>query len=398
MKKVLVLGGSDIQIPLINRIKEMGYYVISCDYLPNNPGHKVSDEFHNISVVDEKKLFNLCKTLKVDAIIPYTSEAAVITSCQVCEKLNLPTNNVEISKIMTKKNLFRDFLTKNGFNVPKYKTTNTYMDAQFFLQEINSDCVIKPVDACGSKGVFKVTVGEDFKEKFEQTMSYSKDKQIIIEQFIKRQGHQIGGDGFVKDGILEFACFGDIHFSKTNFLLPCSVSLPSTQPKHIIEKIHSTVQELITKVGIQMGGLNFDIVVDENENVYLIEIAARNGGNMIPELTKYCTGVDMKDFVILSSLGLEYQIPKQFIQQKYFSHYVVHSKQSGRIKKIQISDKLNKCILEYHTNFEEGDYVEKYINSTKRIGLMLLKYETIEQMYDIIQNFHEHYKIEFYES
>ena len=41
MKKLLMLGGSMQQIPAIKRAKEMGHYVITCDYMPENPGHNV---------------------------------------------------------------------------------------------------------------------------------------------------------------------------------------------------------------------------------------------------------------------------------------------------------------------------------------------------------------------
>ena len=397
MKKILVLGGSDIQIPLVKKIKELGYYVITCDYLPDNPAHKLSDEFYNVSVIDENKLLDLCNKLKIDAIIPYTSEAAVITSSKVCEKLKLPTNTQNSSEIMTKKNLFREFLEKNNFKVPKYRVSNEYEIILNFVNELKRDCVIKPVDSCGSKGVFKVSYGENFRNKFDKSISYSREGNIIIEEFIKRKGHQIGGDGFVRNGILEFRCFGDLHFSKNNPFLPCSVSVPSTQPKFILEKVHSTVQELLYKVGLKMGGLNFDIIVDENDDIYLIEIAARSGGNMIPELTKYCTDIDIKEFVILSSLGEDFIIPNKIDEKKYFSHYVIHSNKTGRIKKIEISEKLKKCILEYHMNYYEGDFVEEYINSTKRLGLMLLKYENLNEMYEIIKNFDKHYKLTFYD-
>ena len=48
MKKILMLGGSKQQIPAIKKAKEMGYYVITCDYLEDNPGHKFADEFYNV--------------------------------------------------------------------------------------------------------------------------------------------------------------------------------------------------------------------------------------------------------------------------------------------------------------------------------------------------------------
>lgn len=37
MKKILLLGGANTQIPSILTAKKMGYYTITCDYLPDNP-------------------------------------------------------------------------------------------------------------------------------------------------------------------------------------------------------------------------------------------------------------------------------------------------------------------------------------------------------------------------
>ena len=44
MKKILMLGGAMQQIPAIKCAKELGYYVITCDYLPENEGHKYADK------------------------------------------------------------------------------------------------------------------------------------------------------------------------------------------------------------------------------------------------------------------------------------------------------------------------------------------------------------------
>ena len=45
MKKILLLGGLRYLIPVIKSAHELGYYVITCDYLPNNIAHQYSDEY-----------------------------------------------------------------------------------------------------------------------------------------------------------------------------------------------------------------------------------------------------------------------------------------------------------------------------------------------------------------
>ena len=61
MKKLLFLGGSDIQVPGIKFIKSLGYYVITCDYLPENPGHKISDKYYNVSTTDLDGILEIAK-------------------------------------------------------------------------------------------------------------------------------------------------------------------------------------------------------------------------------------------------------------------------------------------------------------------------------------------------
>ena len=54
---------------------------------------------------------------------------------------------------------------------------------------------------------------------------------------------------------------------------------------------------------IRTGAYNFDIRVDANNNIYLMEIGARNGGNYIPQVIEYATGVDLVTYTIKAAMG-----------------------------------------------------------------------------------------------
>ena len=119
MKRVLMLGGSNFQIPIIKKAKEMGLYVITCDYLPDNPGHKFSDEYHNVSTTDKEGVLELAKSLNIDGIVCYASDVSAPTAAYVAEKMKLPSQPYNSVYLLTHKDLFRKFLKENGFNVPK---------------------------------------------------------------------------------------------------------------------------------------------------------------------------------------------------------------------------------------------------------------------------------------
>ena len=91
----------------IKEAVRQGCYVITCDYLPQNPGHKFSHEYHNVSTTDKEAVLSLARRLKVDGIVAYASDPAAPTAAYVCEKLGLPTSPYKSVEILSKKHLFR---------------------------------------------------------------------------------------------------------------------------------------------------------------------------------------------------------------------------------------------------------------------------------------------------
>ena len=85
-KKILMLGGLRYLIPVIQAAHELGYYVITCDYLPHNVAHKYADEYHNISITDKNAVLELAKELKINGIMSFAVDPGVLTAAYVCDK------------------------------------------------------------------------------------------------------------------------------------------------------------------------------------------------------------------------------------------------------------------------------------------------------------------------
>ena len=108
-------------LPIIEAIHDLGYYAITCDYLPDNIAHKYSDEYHNVSIIDKEAVLKLARELKVDGIMSFACDPGVETAAYVSEQLGLPTHPYKSVEILQNKAKFRQFLTDNGFNVPLAK-------------------------------------------------------------------------------------------------------------------------------------------------------------------------------------------------------------------------------------------------------------------------------------
>ena len=108
-----MLGGSLYQVYAIKEAVKMGYYVITCDYLPNNPGHQYAHEYYNVSTTDKEAIYELAKRLQVDGVVAYASDPAAPTAAYVCEKLGLPTSPYTSVEILSQKDLFRRYLAEH---------------------------------------------------------------------------------------------------------------------------------------------------------------------------------------------------------------------------------------------------------------------------------------------
>ena len=61
MKKILLLGGSAQQTVAIRAAKELGYFTIVCDYLPDNPGQYIADRFYGASTTDVEAIYEIAR-------------------------------------------------------------------------------------------------------------------------------------------------------------------------------------------------------------------------------------------------------------------------------------------------------------------------------------------------
>lgn len=387
MKRILFLGGAPTQIPPLKYAREQGHYVITCDYLPDNPGHKYADEYHNVSTTDKEAVLKLAEQLKIDGIVAYASDPAAPTAAYVAEKMGLPGNPYKSVEILARKDLFRSFLAENGFNVPRSQSFYTLDEAKAWLDEIGVPAFIKPVDSSGSKGVTNLKNKDHLAEAFQHALQFSREKKVVVEEAIVRSGHQVAGDGFIVDGELVFRCWADENFDDLcNGLVPIGQSFPTSHPKEWLDIAHAESQRLLTLLGMKTGALNFDFLFDQHGKFYFLELGPRNGGCQIPEVIRYSTGVDLIKYTVDAAIGLDCSSLSMTPSKGYWSSYMLHSLKDGVFKEVYLSDRAKKYIVEQDIYVKPGDKVFKFSGSHHTLGTMILQYSTLEEMMDMLDH------------
>ena len=398
MKKILLLGGSAQQIIAIETAKKLGYATVLCDYLPDNPGQYHADRFYQVSTTDKQAVLEVAKKEEIDGILAYASDPAAPTAAYVAEQMGLPGSPYRSVEILCNKDLFRAFLAENGFCTPYAKG---YRDVKAAYRDIlegvfRLPVIVKPVDSSGSKGVSQIDRAEKAPEILDYAMSFSRDKRIIVEEYVEKLGYQIAGDGLSVKGELVFRYFANDHFDPqcVNPFVPISASFPYNMPDWVQDKVHAEIQRLITLLGMQTTTYNFDLRIDKDYNVYLMEVAPRDGGNYIPQIIRYATGVDLVECSVRAAMGEEIVLPASVTGTGYWAYYAVHSLKNGILDRIDIAeDVLKNNIVENHILKEPGDEISAFTGANTTLGILLMKFESMEQMLHRMDNSQEWIRI-----
>lgn len=384
-KKLLLLGGLRYLIPVIEAAHKEGYYVITCDYIPDNIAHKYSDEYHNVSIIDKEAILKLAQELQIDGIMSFAVDPGVITAAYVQEQMGLPqAGPYESVCILQNKDRFRTFLTEHGFNVPKAKGFSSIEEALNGIEGFEWPLIVKPTDSAGSKGVKRVDNPEQLEEAIKYAFNHSFSNRIIIEEFIEQEGCPSDSDCFSVDGVLKFVSFSAQRFDKDapNPYTPSAFSWPSTMTKEQEAELTSELQRLLTLLNMKTSIYNVETRIGKNGKAYIMEISPRGGGNRLSEMIRYATRVDLITNAVRAAVGEKVEGLQQKSCNNEWTEFILHSEKSGSFQRMNISQDIEKFIFEKDIWVKEGEHISGFNGANDAIGTLIFNigYSKIESL------------------
>lgn len=394
----MFLGGIPYIIPAIQAAHELGYYVITVDYLPNNPAHKYSDEYVNVSIIDKEATLAVAREKQIDGVLSFAVDPGATTAAYIAEQMGLPNVGPYCSvEILQNKTLFRQFLTEHNFNVPASKGYDSVEDALKDTLWLNWPMIVKPADGSGSKGVTRVERIDDYRAALELAMQKSLGKKIIVEEFIEMSGYQSGSDSFSIDGELVYCTFDDQRFDTNaiNPYTPASHAWPSTMSMDAQQYLHCELQRLLTLLKMDTALYNIEVRVGKNGKPYIMEVSPRAGGNRLAELLSLATGSDLVKASVAAAMGEDV---KQYIKPVQYDGFwmvvVLHAEKAGIFRGIKVNDAVKTSIVRENLNVKAGDAVQGFDCATNSIGSFFMRFETRDELNKFIAHQNDYVQVQ----
>jgi biotin carboxylase len=356
MKKALILGGGNSELPLIRECTRRGFYTITVSNDRRQIGHLSANKavYSDYSSFDE--IIKIARSEKPDIVIPGANDFALSTATKVAEVLKLPaTDSCEVIDTLIQKDKFKEFALSYNIPVGHFKVISDIESFKTNISSLKFPVIVKPVDLTGGKGMSRVDYPENLIEKISIAQAASRSNNVVVEDWFEGTLHSCSM--LVKDGASVFEYFDTEYCDDLPFLVSSSTSECNLSASHLASVKHYA-EIIIRRLPLSDGILHCQFLVGKGD-LRILEYTRRISGDLYSKVVRYVTGVNHSSFFIDQVWNREFRLDKVNPIGRYVSRYCVSSRVDGRYQGLDIDQTLYPFIHSVSPHFKYGDLVGK---------------------------------------
>lgn len=387
--KRLLLLGSNVYKDIIKQIAD--FYGLVLVFAGLYPGEldEIADEVYRIDTTNSDVMLDFIKTHQIDGVYMGASELIISSACDYINQAGLPCIcNLEQWNAIQNKKSFKVLCRK--FDLP-VTTEYDYQEDKILSYPV----ILKPVDGCGSVGLFECLSFSDVQNAYAKAQVCSKSHEVIIEEKVNNDA--IYAYYTMTNGNVSLDLTEDTYgvneregsFTKSIYLAP------SNFEKEFISLYDNKIKKMISSIGLTNGDIWFE-VFHSGGKYYFNEAGFRPAGHKSMYPVEFFSGINQIASLIYYTLtgeGERVRFPKLLNHQllgKNYCIYPIHGKQ-GKIKEVVIDRELykNPRVLLVSLQRHSGDEIENENNFHGIIGFVHFSYNDraeLESMITTIEN------------
>lgn len=341
-KKLLLVGGLNNTVDLIDLAHRNGVTIGVADYNENTYAKSLADYAHNVSTYDEEAMVRLCEEEHYDGIITAFNERLGPVVRKLADRLGMPAPyTVEQLQMSTNKKFFKHTCQQYGVPVPQEYVISSMEDIR--KGGVDYPVIIKPVDAASSVGVMPCYTSEELEMGFERAKKASKSGDVIVEQYLPYD--EINLTYIAQDGDIQLAAIHDRYFNteqESATKAPDLYIYPSRYTDLILERYNDCIIAMLKGIGVQNGSLFIQAIV-KGEELYCYEAGMRLNGCKTYQILEYendyNTFEHLMELALTGSMGKHTQFNPKF--KRWYATLNVLGKPGATIAEVKGEKALN---------------------------------------------------------
>jgi len=376
MKKVLIVGASAWQVPIIQKAKELGYQVGVVDYNPNAVGIPYADAFFNASTNDPEGVYQAAKAFGADGLTSVATDMPMRSIAYTCEKLGLVGITHDVAERATDKALMIRAFEQHGVPHPWYYVIEN-QDIAAVKEKLSYPCICKPIDISASRGVVIVENEDQLTEAVAYSAENGRSGSVIVEELLR--GEEISVEAFAVAGQAHVLAVTDKLTTGSPHFVEMGHNQPSKFESTLLKEITAVAAAAMKAVGIQDGPAHIEMMITDRGPV-MIELGARLGGDFITtDLVPLSTGIDVLAATILSACGEPVDLERKHHKASVIRY--LEAEQHGVLCGTEGFPEAMAIpgIIRVDMLKAEGETAGPITNSLDRVGYIIAQADTVEE-------------------
>lgn len=382
IKKILILGGSHRDIPLIKASQRLGYYVITLGNKAYYLGHQYADKYYQENFNDLDTVKAIMASEQIDYLLPGSGEQAYLNVVSLSAELSMGHfDTIDVAQLIHNKWAFKSFCLDHGISTPR----GQYLDGVGTnkLDELAFPIVVKPTDLSGGRGVDIVHNAIELAAAVDQARVVS--DEIFLEEYI--EGQLIAYSIFVQNQRVIYSFVGVDDTYLNEYLItsayPYSIDTP------VLARLKADVERLASTLDIVDGMFHLQVII-KDQIPYIIDVTRRIPGDLYPDLIEYCDGVDYANAVVKAyttgEIADEFSSP--FTTQKHVVRHCVMPAKNGIYRGIELPDELKDNVISTCHLLKEGYEITDYLHT--QLAIMFIDLTDVVGRDDFITQINDH--------
>jgi len=343
VKKVLVLGCSHAEVPIIRALQSRSVFVGVVGSDSNGPAFLLANTAHFADYSDHREIRQIVESNEYETVIAGCNDFAAFTQAHLGDLfVGQEFDTVEQTEVIHLKDRFRALCGEYSIPSPRAQVVDGNSPVDDHVNELAWPLIVKPTDLTGGKGMSVCTTRSELDRALHEALGTSRRDLVVVEEFV--EGQLRSACYWLTDGRPRLIVHADEFMFRNPYLVSAALS-PSLASPEQLDALTDTISLLCSVIGLRDGLLHVQYIANEH-TFAILEVCRRPPGDLFIQIPTALGDKSISDLIVDHALGIRPQLPSGDIRTQPTLRLCLMTSRNGQIESWGLSRQFHEYVSE----------------------------------------------------